>query len=93
MASLRRSLRDLCMGPGTGDDSKEEFLVKGRHVIDKDSFSCGVFNGRLVHDWVPHRVLLGLVGIHTLLGKKARYLTSDLTIGPAVFGLLTVKNN
>lgn len=66
MASLCLSLRDLCVGPGAGDNSQEEFLVKGRHVIDKDSFSCGMFNGRLVHDRVPHRVLLGLVGIHTL---------------------------
>lgn len=70
MASLCVSLRDLCMGPGTGDYGKEEFLVNGRHVINKYSFPGGVFNGRLVHDWVSNWVLLGLVGIHTLLGNK-----------------------
>jgi hypothetical protein len=79
------------MGPGTRDNGKAEFLVNGRHVINKYSFPCGMFNTRLVHDWVPNWIFLGLFGIHTLLRNKTRCLIPDLKIGSAVFGFTDNK--
>lgn len=61
------------MSSGAGDYSQEEFLGDGGHVINKHSFPCGVFNGRLVHDWVANWILWGLVGIHALFMNKASY--------------------
>lgn len=79
------------MGFGIRDNSKVEFLVNGRYVINKYSFFCGMFNIRLVYDWMFNWIFLGLFGIYILFRNKIRYLILDLKIGFVVFGFIDNK--
>lgn len=55
------SSRDLSVSSGAGDKSQEELPVGSGDVIAVDRFTCGLTDGRAVHDGTPNRILVTLV--------------------------------
>lgn len=64
-------LRDLGVCPGAGDQRQEELPVHLRHIVTVERLARGVADGRAVHDWTAHWVLVALV-LGYVLGKRKK---------------------